>query len=150
MLRWGVPIVPGDGTQLVQPLHIDDLIDLIASHKTALVAGLYPVGGAEALPVAELVATVGQILGLRCPVLSVPEGPLRLLASLARFIGVRPDQVRRLTEPKTVDLRRTLAAFDWLPSPLGLRLEQAVREAKPIAGGSPPQVPAQGQTEVGR
>jgi hypothetical protein len=37
--------------------------------------------------------------------------------------------MRRLTEPKVVNLTCTLAAFAWRPAPLGLRLEQAVMEA---------------------
>src|SRR5207302_11496255 len=55
MRRWRVPVVPGDGRQLTQPLHVHDLVELIACHKKLPAAGLYPVGGAEALPLAELV-----------------------------------------------------------------------------------------------
>lgn len=130
MQRWRVPIVPGDGSQLVQPVHVDDLIELIACHKKASAGGVYPVGGAEALPAGELVTTLAQILGLRCPVLALPKGALQFLARFAPIVGVRPDQVRRLTEHKTVDLTRTTATFGWLPAPLGLRLEQAVMEAR--------------------
>ena len=130
MQRWRVPIVPGDGNQLVQPLHVDDLIELIACHKKASTGGLYPVGGAEALPAGELVLTLAQILGLRCPVLALHKGALRLVSRFGPSIGVRPDQLRRLTEHKTVDLTRTTATFGWLPAPLGLRLEQAVMEAR--------------------
>jgi nucleoside-diphosphate-sugar epimerase len=137
MRRWRVPIVPGDGSQLIQPLHVDDLVDLIACHKKASAAGLYPVGGAEALPLGELVETLAQVLGLRCPVVALPRGALKFAARFGPLIGVRPDQVRRLTEPKVVDMTGTMASFEWRPSPLGLRLEQAVMEAVPTVGRGP-------------
>jgi nucleoside-diphosphate-sugar epimerase len=137
MRRWRVPIVPGDGSQLVQPLHVDDLVDLIACHNKASGPGLYPVGGAEVLPLGELVGTLAQIIGLRCPVVAVPRRALKLAARFGPLIGVRPDQVRRLTEPKVVDMTGTMAAFEWRPSPLGLRLEQAVMEALPLFGPGP-------------
>ena len=137
MWRWRVPVVLGDGSQLIQPLHVDDLIDLIACHRKAQTAGLYPVGGAEALPMGELVATLAQVLGLRCPVVAFPQWALRLAASFGPLVGIRPDQVQRLAEPKIVNLARTIATFEWQPAPLGIRLEQAVMEAAPIDGGGP-------------
>jgi nucleoside-diphosphate-sugar epimerase len=137
MRRWRVPVVPGDGSQLIQPLHVDDLVDLIACHEKALVAGLYPVGGAEALPLGELVGTLAQILGLRCPILALPQAALRVAARFGPLIGVRSDQIRRLTEPKIVDIARTVTTFEWLPVPLGLRLEQAVLEALPMVERGP-------------
>jgi nucleoside-diphosphate-sugar epimerase len=129
--------VPGDGSQLIQPLHVDDLVDLIACHKKSSAAGLYPVGGAEALPLGELVGTLAQVLGLRFPVVAVPRRALTLAARFGPLIGIRADQVRRLAEPKVVDMTGTMASFDWRPSPLGLRLEQAVMEAAPMVGRTP-------------
>jgi len=133
MGRWRMPLVPGDGSQLVQPLHVDDLIELIVHHQKVLAGGLYPVGGAEALPARELVGTLAQILGLRCPILALPQWALSLAATFGTLIGVRPDQVQRLREDKIVDLACTIATFNWRPNPLGLRLEQAVMEAIPMS-----------------
>ena len=135
MRRWRVPVVPSSGSELIQPVHVDDLIELISRHAKTLAGGLYPVGGAEALPVRELVETLAQVIGLRFPVVAVPEGVLQFAARFAPIIGVRPDQVHRLREPKIVDMACTIATFEWLPAPLGIRLEQAVREALPSGGG---------------
>jgi nucleoside-diphosphate-sugar epimerase len=148
MRRWRVPVVPGDGSQLTQPLHVHDLVELIACHKEAPSAGLYPVGGDEALPLGELVGTIAQILGLRCPVIAIPQFALRLVATCGPLIGIRPDQVRRLTEPKVVDMTSTMAAFKWRPAPLGLRLEQAVMEALRIGKGGSARGDERGQMEV--
>jgi nucleoside-diphosphate-sugar epimerase len=137
MARWRVPVVPGDGSQLIQPIHVDDLIELIVHHQKVPAAGLYPVGGAEALPLRELVATLAQVLGLRFPVVALPQRALHLAALFGPAMGIRNDQIRRLTEPKIVDLTRAIAAFGWRPTPLGIRLEQAVMEVGPINGVGP-------------
>lgn len=129
MRRLRVPIVPGRGAQQVQPLHVDDLIHLIACHRSSPAGGLYAAGGSETLPLAELIATLAQIVGLRCPPVSLPESWLRIATRLAPVAGIRSDQVRRLMEDKVVDLGETAARFGWHPAPLGLRLEQAVCEA---------------------
>ena len=129
MRRLRVPIVPGRGAQQVQPLHVDDLIELVGCHRTAPAGGMYAVSGPEAVPLAELVATVAQIVGLRCPALSLPERALGFVSRLSRGVGVRADQVRRLTEDKVADHTWTTSQFGWRPAPLGIRLEQAVYEA---------------------
>ena len=138
LIRWmhrvRVPIVPGSGGQHLQPLHVDDLVQLIGFHRSAPVGGLHAAGGPEAIPLAELVATLAQILGLRCPPVSLPRSALGIAARIAPLAGIRSDQVSRLTEDKVVDLRQTVAQFGWRPAPLGLRLEQAVYEALPAPG----------------
>ena len=64
MQRWRVPIVPGSGSQMVQPLHVDDLSGLvtrciICDHQ----GGLYAVGGAEGRAASRrLVATLAELL----------------------------------------------------------------------------------------
>jgi nucleoside-diphosphate-sugar epimerase len=126
MRRWRVPFVPGPGRQLVQPLHVDDLSDLIARHRRQTIGGLYPVGGAEALPLRELVTMLAELLGLRVPVVEVPQRAIDLAQRFAPLVGLRPDQVERLGEPRVADNTLVTKAFGWSPEPLGLRLEEAV------------------------
>lgn len=127
MRRWRVPIVPGSGSQLVQPLHVDDLSELIARHHLLQRGGLYAVGGAEALPLRELVATLAELLGMRIPVLEVPHRAFDLATTFAAIAGLRPDQLERVGESRVADNRAVAQAFNWTPDPLGLRLEQVVR-----------------------
>jgi nucleoside-diphosphate-sugar epimerase len=112
----------------VQPLHVDDLIDLVARHRLMPTTGVYPVGGAEALPLRELVLTLAQILGVRCPPIEIPSKVFQLSGTWGRIIHLRPDQLARMLEPKTADATETRCHFGWEPSPVGLRLEQAVFE----------------------
>lgn len=126
MKRWRVPLVPGSGDQMVQPLHVDDLCALVACHRLQTGGGLYAVGGAEALPLRELVGTLAELLGLCLPVVEVPRRAIDLAARFAPLVGLRPDQIKRLTEPRFADNSLVAGTFNWSPEPLGLRLEQAV------------------------
>lgn len=126
MRRWRMPIVPGPGTQMVQPVHVDDLSELIVQHRLYPAGGLYALGGAEVLPLRELVATLAELLGLRLPLLEVPHRAVDVVARLAPLIGLRRDQFARLAEPRLADNGRVTETFNWNPEPLGLRLEQAV------------------------
>lgn len=128
MRRWRVAIVPGSGSEMVQPLHVDDLSDLIVQHALQPTAGLYSVGGAEALPLRELVATLAELLGLRLPLVEVPDRVVDLASKLAPLIGLRQDQFKRLSEAKVASNGPVSEAFDWIPEVLGLRLEQAVHQ----------------------
>lgn len=125
--RWRVPIQVSDGAQQVQPLHVADLVALVARHCGQPTAGLFDVGGPEEIPIRELVDMTKGLLGLRLPVLRVSSAWLGI-ASRFGLPGLRRDQLRRLEEDKTVDIAPTCAAFGWHPKPLGHRMEQAVWE----------------------
>ncbi len=129
MNRSRLALVPGPGDQEMQPLHVDDLVALIHCHKKAASGGLHPVACSEAIPIIELVDTIGQILGLRLPPVVIPSAVVAIAARVAPLLRLRPDQISRLTQQKVVDATSTEAAFDWSPAPLGLRVEQAVGEA---------------------
>ena len=128
MSRWHVAIMPGSGDQLVQPIHVDDLTDLLAHHGCSPTGGLFPAGGPEALPLRELTWTLCAVLGVRTKPHGVSSRQLSLFQRIAPLLGVRQDQWQRLTEAKTADNASTMVAFQWRPQPLGTRLEQAVLE----------------------
>jgi nucleoside-diphosphate-sugar epimerase len=134
MERWRVPFVPGSGDQMVQPLHVDDLCALVACHHLQTRGGLFAVGGAEALPLRELVGTLAELLGLRVPVVEVPRRAIDLSARFAPVLRLRPDQFKRLYEPRLADNGPVREAFNWNPEPLGLRLEQAVFDVNQRSG----------------
>jgi nucleoside-diphosphate-sugar epimerase len=131
--RWRIAIQIGDGAQRVQPLHVADLIALVAQHHAQPVGGRFDVGGPEEIPTRELVEMVKNLLGSRLPVLHIPPACLRI-ASRFRLPGLRSDQVRRLEEDKTVDITATCATFNWTPEALAHRIEQAVWEVQATLG----------------
>lgn len=126
--RWRIAIQVGNGAQQVQPLHVADLVALVAQHLAHPTGGIFDVGGPEPIPTRELVEMVKDLLGLRLPVLSIPPEWL-LAASRFGLPALRGDQLLRLQEDKTVDIAGTCATFNWNPDPLGHRIEQAVWEA---------------------
>ena len=68
---------------------------------------------------------------LACAVVPRPVLPTRALAGVARaagMLGLRSDQVARLSEDKIVDNSAACALFGWEPAPLAVRLEQAYLE----------------------
>lgn len=128
MIRsWHVGFVPGPGTQLIQPVHVDDVIDLVAAHAQDPKSGLFAAGGPEAVPIREVVEILIEVVGARARMVTVPTSSA-LLRSALRLAHLRPDQLTRLSESKTADIEPTMRAFNWQPAPLAIRLEQAVRE----------------------
>lgn len=123
--RYRVPVVVGDGSQLVQPVHVDDVSSLVTAHGRRPVAGLFPVGGDEQLPVGELVDRLRRSLGLRVGPVRIRSRWLRTIARLP-LPGLRPDQVLRLLEDKVVDTSATRDGFGWAPLPLAQRLDEAI------------------------
>lgn len=129
LVRTRVPIQLGRGDQLLQPIHVDDLCDaaLIAGSKRS--GGVLELGGRDRLTSRELLTNLVELLGLRIPIVSCPDGALSLAARLAPLAGLRPDQVVRLHDDKIVDASAAFAALGWRPAPTAHRLEQAIAEA---------------------
>lgn len=128
LARWHVAVQIGDGDQLVQPVHVDDLGQLAAAHASAQVGGLFGAGGADVATMREVVDMIRELVGVPIPPLRVRSSWLRRVAPLG-IGGLRPDQVLRLDEDKTIDISATRDTFGWEPLPLGQRIEQAVLEA---------------------
>ncbi len=123
--RLRVAIQIGNGIQLVQPLHVADLVALVIRHCQRPRSGLFDVGGDEQIPTRELLEMVKDIVGLRMPVLSVSPTLLRVASRLG-FPGLRADQILRLMEDKVVVITDICDTFGWRPEPLARRMEQAV------------------------
>jgi len=139
--RTRLPIQVGDGTQLVQPIHVDDVVAFVDAHlqtacgglldamsSSGYTGGVFPLGGPEAVPTGELMVMLSELLGLRAPPLTVRSSWLDRAVSVAPIFRLRSDQIRRLLEDKTIDDDATRTAFGWEPAALAHRLEQAVAE----------------------
>ena len=131
--KYGVSLQIG-GDQLVQPLHVDDLCQLLVTHAGADGPVLpspnqpFEVGGDAQLSVAELLDDLTQLTGARGPRIRVGDSALGRLGSVAGLAGVRPDQLVRITEDKVVDNADVMREFEWVPVSTPHRLEQAVEE----------------------
>ncbi|MDQ3897239.1 MAG: hypothetical protein M3326_08385 [Actinomycetota bacterium] len=125
--RWRIAVQVGDGSELVQPVHVADLVALLRRHLSAPKPGLFSVGGDERIPTRELVEMVKELTAVRLPVVVLPRALVRAAARTG-VPGLRRDQLLRLEEDKTVDITGTCDAFAWRPEPLAQRVQQAVCE----------------------
>lgn len=64
--------IPGDGSYPVQPIHVDDLVDICIAAGTAESDLIVDAAGPEVLPFLDLVRSVRAAVGSRSPILRVP------------------------------------------------------------------------------
>jgi uncharacterized protein YbjT (DUF2867 family) len=142
LLRWlrlcPVFPVPGGGKQLQQPVHVDDLADVIftAFDRPAASRQEYDLGGPDAMPLAEVIRQAGAALGRRAVIVPLPLAPAARAVDLLRRLHVpfpvRREQVMRLAESKAVDNTAAYRDLDFRPR----TFDQGIRaEAAMLSGG---------------
>lgn len=110
--RWPVLALPGGGRHLIQPLHVDDLVEAIlyACHSPGVQNRFFHLGGPEPISLRDAVRTIATALGKRPLILPIPLGPARLLARLCgREVYER---VRRMGEDRTTSAPLVLGRRD--------------------------------------
>jgi nucleoside-diphosphate-sugar epimerase len=130
----GTFVMLGRGHTLYQLCYVDDLVRgiVLAAERDAAVGEVFTIGGAEYLPIRELVARIAQTLGRPVPRLRMPVAPVRAAAFLCeaacRPLGVEPPIYRRrvdfFTKHRAFDIskaRRLLGYEPRVPLDDGLR-----------------------------
>lgn len=126
--------LPGGGTGLQQPVHVDDLAGAIvnALERPLTVHRAYDVAGPEPLTLRRVVEEAGEAMDRRPRLLSLPLAPVvalvRLYEAVAPSPGLKSEQVSRLAEDKAVDIGPARAELDFHPRPFaaGIRAEAAL------------------------
>jgi uncharacterized protein YbjT (DUF2867 family) len=126
LLRY-LPVIPlpGGGRALVQPIHQDDVTRAIRAalkHPWQAPHSLI-IAGPAPLPYADFVRAIAAAARLRQPrIISLPAAPLMALAMVLRYIPiiprVRPEEIRRLMEDKSFDVRPMIDTLGFQPIPL--------------------------------
>jgi nucleoside-diphosphate-sugar epimerase len=104
--RWRVIVVPGPGTNLIQPIHVEDVAFAIAEAvgRPEAAGKAYDISGAEPVTFNHLIDSVGRLLERRVLRLHIPLFLARAIARLTRPLlgrrGVSAEQVMRLNEDK--------------------------------------------------
>lgn len=126
-----LPVVPlpGGGKALVQPIHQDDVTRAIRAALDHAWEGPQSlvIAGPTALPYADFVRAVATAAGLRRPrIIPLPAGLLMTAASLLQYIPRLPhihrEEIRRLLEDKSFDVRPMQQTLGVRPMPLAVGL----------------------------
>jgi len=119
-----LPVTPDIGGGKVQPIAIDDLVEAIWSvlHLPLPMALQLDAVGPQAMPIAELIGTMRQWLGLRpARSLPVPQGMLRAVASLG--IGpVTRESLTMLEAGNVAPVEPFIATLGFTPQPIAQAL----------------------------
>ncbi|AEH09137.1 MULTISPECIES: SDR family oxidoreductase [Protofrankia] len=126
--------LPGGGSRLQQPVHVDDLAAavLAAARLEVCVGRVYNLAGPEALTFRTIVAEAAAAVGRR--VVTVPL-PLRATLTVARGyerLAARPrlraEQIARLAEDKAFPITDAAADLGFAPRPFarGIQAEAAL------------------------
>ncbi|MEW6756094.1 MAG: NAD-dependent epimerase/dehydratase family protein [Candidatus Latescibacterota bacterium] len=117
--RW-VPVC-GSGRALQQPVWVEDVVSAIlgACGNPRAIGRVYALGGAEPLPLDELLDCVGAAVGVRPVKVHLPAGvcvaAVRLLGALGARPGLEPEQLWRLQEDKACSFEAARADLGYDP-----------------------------------
>ncbi len=138
--RW-FPVF-GDGSNLVQPVFVEDLLDamMVAISQPEVSARRdFDIAGPEALPYRRFIAETARACGVREPVL-VPV-PLALALTAARLAprwltarGLSAEQVQRMAEDKDVSIEPARAALGFNPRPFAEAIRLKARGLAEVDG----------------
>ncbi len=126
-----LPVVPviGDGRIELDPIHVDDVCEVIAQCLTRadVVGKTYDLLGPDRVTFDEFLARLAAELGIRKPVVHIPGGIALMMASMLGVVSKRPpvsvDNVLGMTSPAQVDRAPAQRDFRirWTPLADGLR-----------------------------
>ncbi|ABW11595.1 NAD-dependent epimerase/dehydratase [Parafrankia sp. EAN1pec] len=130
--RSPVLLVPG-GRHLHQPVHVDDLADLVlrAVNADVAVGRAYTAAGPSPMTLRDVIAQAGAAVGRRPRCVPVPVGPVLTLAGVYERRSARPrlkrEQILRLTEDKAFPIDDAVTDLGFAPRPFAEGIRQAAR-----------------------
>ena len=121
LTRTSIVPVPGGGRGLQQPVHVDDLAEVVAAgtarHQASFAA--FDIAGPVPLTLREVIEQAGAAVGKSAKLVPLPLTPVRALVSLyerkAATPRIKAEQIERLAEDKAFDISPARAAFDYDP-----------------------------------
>lgn len=129
--RWPFLPIIGDGRYTLQPLHIDDLIDIILRitlERERLGTTTLTLAGPEPLSFNEIIDTIAVTLDRRIFRVSIPASFAMAITAIFDRTGLPlptdTEQIRRVLTPKCWDIAPTRAVIDFSPRPF----KQGIRE----------------------
>lgn len=130
--RWRFIPVPGGGSSLQQPVHVEDLAQAIVTSldRPGSIRRSYELAGPAPLPLREVIRQAGAAVGVWPVLLPVPLGlAVALLKAVEsgsrRPLRIRAEQLERLREDKAFDIAAASIDLDFAPRSFvdGIRTE---------------------------
>lgn len=113
--------IPGDGRYPVQPIHVDDLVQICVEAAGADRNLILDAAGPETMSFEQLVRAIRHATGARAAIVRVPATAMAVLARtlglLVRDVVLTPDEIKGLTAGLLVSHgapRGTIAFTEWL------------------------------------
>lgn len=138
LLRWApaVPLVEG-GRRLQQPVFVSDVAravwDVLEHPET--IGNAYNIGGAKALPMADMLALILRALGRRAAFIPIPLRLALSCAAAGRALPFLPkltkEQILRLNEDKAFDNEPARKAFGYAPCDFAEGLQRELKWLSP-------------------
>jgi nucleoside-diphosphate-sugar epimerase len=126
----GVGVVPmfGGGRQIIQTIHLDDLVQGFVLAITKGCTGTFTLCEPEGLPMRDLFGLMGRLSGRRIRVVPLPFGPALMALGACEWMGLRlpvsADNLRGLRSMRHQDSRASLERLG-----LGVRTaEESLRD----------------------
>lgn len=118
-----VPQIGSIGAQRMQPVFVDDVARAVADclENDAATNRTFEIGGPEVLSMKEVVKTALVAAGRQRPILAMPAGLMKVVASVLRFLPGRPltpDAVDFITGDAVADPSELTAAIGFKPTAL--------------------------------
>jgi uncharacterized protein YbjT (DUF2867 family) len=134
LMRISVVPMPGAGSRLQQPVHVDDLAQAIATaiESDVAIGRTYDLAGPDAITLRQLLYEAGEAVGRRPVLVKVPMNVsitlVRLYERMARQPRFRAEQLERLGEDKAYDIEPARLELGYRPRPFrdGIRAEAAL------------------------
>jgi nucleoside-diphosphate-sugar epimerase len=131
-----LPLVPlpGGGSGLQQPVHVDDLAAAIVSalDRPGSINNAYDLAGPEPMSLRAVIKEAAAAMGRRPRLVPVPLAPVvlgvKLYEVLARSPRLKSEQLARIAEDKVVDIAAARADLGFTPRSFaeGIRAEAAM------------------------
>lgn len=134
--RFHIVPLPGGGEALIQPIHINDVVEAVmrATQKPGLNRIVVHLGGPEAIPYWKFLHGIADASGSWVKVPPVPATLLRLAALMTAFVPGIPTitsaEVLRLCEDKDVDISEMKNILEVMPRPLKQGLAETFANSK--------------------
>ena len=132
--RYKVLPIPGDGKKLFQPVYVDDIIKCIENGLKYDVKGGYVIAGPSKISYNDFTHMLLEQLGIKVKILHIPIRVLKVAKLLSKVVKTRMDkfQIKSLETDKIYDIKTSIRALKYKPTPLKAGLKKTLKFFKPL------------------